>query len=113
MRHPPLWESEDKQESIAQVFQIEWQNDSSETYRCGYISIYIELMDSNDKIIFDWTKKKPQINKNGQSRAKSYFLKTNKGLEKDRCRDSMEAILTNGVKCVGRGLFTSKLERKE
>ncbi|KAG5594983.1 hypothetical protein H5410_036215 [Solanum commersonii] len=36
------------------------------------------------------------------------------GLEKkDRCRDSMESILTNGAKCVGRGLFTSKLQKEK
>ena len=40
--------------------------------------------------------------KNGQSWAKSCFPKTNKGsyhkdrIKKDRCRDSMEAVLTNG-----------------
>ena len=56
----------------------------------------------------------PGINKNGQSWAKSCFLKTNQGSEKkDRCRDSMEAILTNGVKCVRRGLFTSKLQKEK
>ena len=25
----------------------------------------------------------------------------------------MEAILTNGVKCVGRGIFTSKLQKEK
>lgn len=30
----------------------------------------------------------------------------NKGSEEnDRCRDSVEAILTNGLKCVGRGIL--------
>ena len=55
----------------------------------------------NEKVI----QRNPGI-KNGQSWAKSYFPKTNKGWEesknkikkkKDRCRDSMEAVLTNGV----------------
>lgn len=32
---------------------------------------------------------------------------------KDRCRDSMEAILTNGVKYVGKGIFTSKFQKEK
>uniref|UniRef100_M1AVL3 Photosystem I P700 chlorophyll a apoprotein n=1 Tax=Solanum tuberosum TaxID=4113 RepID=M1AVL3_SOLTU len=58
---------------------------------------------------FLWAQASQVIQSYGSSLS-AYGLKTNKGSEKkDRCRDSMEAILTNGVKCVGRGLFTSKL----
>jgi len=43
--------------------------------------------------------------------------KTNKGSErekKDRCRDSMEAVLTNGVDCLfggKKGILLSNIER--
>lgn len=42
------------------------------------------------------------------SKPKERFGKRKK---KDRCRDSMEAVLTNGVDCVGRGIFPSKLQK--
>ena len=42
------------------------------------------------------TQRNPGI-KNGQSWAKSLFFFLRK---KDRCRDSMEAVLTNGVDCI-------------
>lgn len=60
---------------------------------------YGNLLSDNFQI-----QRNPGINKNGQSWAKSRFPKTNKGSEsenqKDRCRDSMEAVLTNGVDCL-------------
>lgn len=31
--------------------------------------------------------------------------------KKDRCRDSTEAVLTNGVDCVGREIFPSKIPK--
>ena len=61
---------------------------------------YGNLLSDNFQI-----QRNPGIKKNGQSWAKSRFPKTNKGSEsenkkKDRCRDSMEAVLTNRVDCV-------------
>lgn len=41
--------------------------------------------------------------------SKQRFRKRKK--KKDRCRDSMEAVLTNGVDCVGKGIFPSKLQK--
>ena len=53
------------------------------------------------------------INKRGQSWAKSCFLKAKvqKVKKRDRCRDSMEAVLTNGVGCGSREVFPSKIQK--
>ena len=54
----------------------------------------------------------------GNPEPNPYFEWENKGfyktrIKKDRCRDSMEAILTNGVDslCLGKGFLISKLQK--
>jgi len=53
--------------------------------------------------------------KMGNPEPNPFFWQTNKDSERkrDRCRDSMEAILTNGVDCVGRKNRNSFVETFE
>jgi len=55
----------------------------------------------------------PELRKMGNPEPNPFFSKQRfrKRKKKDRCRDSMEAVLTNGVGCVGRGIFPSKLQK--
>ena len=48
----------------------------------------------------------PELIKMGNPEPNPVFSKQRfKKQKKDRCRDSMEAVLTNGVDCVGIGIF--------
>lgn len=76
---------------------------------------YGNLLSDNFQI-----QRNPGINKNGQSWAKSFsFFRKQTKIRKvkirikrrDRCRDSTEAVLTNGFDCLGRGIFSSKLKK--
>jgi hypothetical protein len=54
----------------------------------------------------------PELIKMGNPEPNPFFSKQRfrKG-KRDRCRDSMEDVLTNGVGCVDRGIFPSKLQK--
>jgi hypothetical protein len=54
----------------------------------------------------------PELRKTGNPEPNPVFSKQRFRKEKkDRCRDSMEAVLINGVDCITRGIFSSKLQR--
>ena len=68
---------------------------------------YGNLLSDNFQI-----QRNPGINKRGNPEPNPVFHKQRfRKRKKDRCRDSTEAVLTNGVGRVGREIFPSKIQK--